>query len=206
MLVMQDDGNLVIYDTRNDSPTWSSETSGRENTSLYFQTDGDLVLYSGIDVIWKSDTSGRGEIIHFGSELNLSGKNILISAELAIEEKAPVDISSAVFVSFDPGEVVLYQGESIETPTVMLILQDDGNLVVYDKMSGDPIWSSGTVTNKESVLIFQDDGNLVLYAESKPEWSSKTEGRGDKLFFGSDEGSTPNRLQIAKYFSIKLKN
>ena len=85
-----------------------------------------------------------------------------------------------------------------------LILQDDGNLVIYRFLS-EPIWhtntggrkvttlyldkkgnltlkdksnkihwSSNSTGHKDSYLILQDDGNLVIYSQNKPIWASNS--------------------------------
>ena len=56
-LIMQRDGNLVIYDADH-RPTWSTNTHG-SGKSCYFrvQDDGNLVVYNYYDkAIWASNT------------------------------------------------------------------------------------------------------------------------------------------------------
>lgn len=43
-IIFQRDGNLVIYDLR-DNPKWSSRTNGLNNATLHLQSDGNLVIY-----------------------------------------------------------------------------------------------------------------------------------------------------------------
>jgi hypothetical protein len=58
-LVMQSDGNLVIYDTQNRA-YWSSITSGRGSSRLVMQTDGNLVIYDSANrPTWFSGTNGQ---------------------------------------------------------------------------------------------------------------------------------------------------
>lgn len=69
--------------------------------------------------------------------------------------------------------------ESKKHPYHVLIMQNDGNLVLY-KDNGDdtgtPIWATGTNPNG-SYAIMQDDGNLVVYdSNNKPLWASNTAG------------------------------
>ena len=59
-----------------------------------------------------------------------------------------------------------------------MILQDDGNLVVYDA-NKNPIWATGTNGQGEGPykLKVQEDGNVVLYDKDKnPLWATNTAG------------------------------
>ncbi len=57
-----------------------------------------------------------------------------------------------------------------------LVLQGDGNLVVYSS-AGLAVWSSGTYGTGASLFAVQGDGNLVLYtATGVAVWSSSTSG------------------------------
>lgn len=58
-LVLQQDGNLVLYEQAG-GPVWASGTDGREVSTALMQTDGNLVLYAPAgDAVWASDTSGN---------------------------------------------------------------------------------------------------------------------------------------------------
>jgi hypothetical protein len=54
-----------------------------------------------------------------------------------------------------------------------LILQSDGNLVLYNK-NLQPVWNTETFGAGTSALRIQEDGNLVLYGNSGAKWSSET--------------------------------
>lgn len=57
-----------------------------------------------------------------------------------------------------------------------LILQDDGNLVLYKTGVG-PLWATNTVGRGSSLAVMQADGNFVLYSSSGDAlWSTKTYG------------------------------
>ena len=59
-LVMQGDGNLVIY--KQGAAIWTSNTNGVDCTpyKLAMQSDGNLVIYGKNRPIWASDTNGQG--------------------------------------------------------------------------------------------------------------------------------------------------
>lgn len=57
-LVMQGDGNLVIY--RGNSALWASNTVNSDSsTNAYFQYDGNFVIYTKKGPIWASNTAGN---------------------------------------------------------------------------------------------------------------------------------------------------
>lgn len=59
-LVLQTDGNLVIYGP-NMSVVWNRGTQGLGGTTLAMQTDGNLVLYTATGgVVWHIGANGRG--------------------------------------------------------------------------------------------------------------------------------------------------
>src|SRR5260370_25344834 len=63
------------------------------------------------------------------------------------------------------GGTALWASNTVGKNAAEVILQSDGNLVIYDT-SGAIIWSSGTSGNSGSVIHLQNDGNLVLYSSS----------------------------------------
>jgi hypothetical protein len=74
-LVMQSDGNLVLYDGPTTSKAlWSSGTNGKPGASAIMQTDGNFVVYDGAhNALWSSGTSG-----HPGASLSLQDDGNLV--------------------------------------------------------------------------------------------------------------------------------
>lgn len=61
-LLMQNDGNLVVYDD-NHSPLWASNTQGKGIPKYRYvmQQDGNLVVYDQLNnALWASNTQGKG--------------------------------------------------------------------------------------------------------------------------------------------------
>ena len=85
-------------------------------------------------------------------------------SESAASESSSNDAGDAASSTMMPGES-LSPGESISSPSgqYQLILQHDGNLVLYDTSGPTPLWDSRTVGRSDRTLIMQPDGNLVLY-------------------------------------------
>lgn len=62
-LVMQADGNLVLYARRSGGAQiarWSSCTKGQAVTACRMQTDGNLVLYNGTRPVWATGSISPG--------------------------------------------------------------------------------------------------------------------------------------------------
>lgn len=57
-VVMQDDGNLVIYD--GNTAKWASDTAGHSGAYLVLQDDGTLQVISGGSVLWSSGGGPAG--------------------------------------------------------------------------------------------------------------------------------------------------
>ncbi len=63
-LVMQDDGNLVIYITGTPIPIWSSRTHGNPSVAwAAMQADGNFVIYKSDGTpIWDTNTHGANDV------------------------------------------------------------------------------------------------------------------------------------------------
>lgn len=78
-----------------------------------------------------------------------------------------------------PVDARLYIGQQLtaDQGPVRLVLQADGNLVIYRDDLGRPVWASNTEGKSISYLAMQGDGNLVLYStDGKAVWASNTAG------------------------------
>ena len=142
-LVMQGDGNLVYY--ADGHVQWATGTAGNPGASVVLQNDRNLVVYSGAGKpLWNSGTSCTALRAHRGERLN------------------------------QPADPQLRPGEFLTSPdrTYQLILQTDGNLVLYK--NGLAEWSSGTHGEANVRLYAQKDGNVVLYSGSTPIWQTNS--------------------------------
>ena len=71
----------------------------------------------------------------------------------------------------------------------LLILQDDGNLVLYGP-GYIPLWSAGTAGKGGTHLTLQSDGNLVLYtANNVAVWASGTHNSGANELLIQNDGN-----------------
>jgi len=156
--VLQSDGNMVLY--KGGSATWGSGTDGKGGTKLILQDDGNLVLYTADSKpVWGSDTSysTKTSTKYMGSQLSKGTR--------------------------------LNTNEYLRSPDwrYFLVMQSDGNLVLYTAGHAHALWGSGTDGKGGKYVTMQNDGNLVIYSDSKALWGSGTDGKGiGKLSLQSD--------------------
>ncbi|MFJ6901940.1 hypothetical protein [Streptomyces hokutonensis] len=82
----------------------------------------------------------------------------------------------------------LEHGQSVSSDEARLVMQTDGNLVVYDELS-QPRWGSDTVGHGWRATL-QDDGNFVVYTRSNQAvWGSGTEGNPGSTLWIQDDGN-----------------
>lgn len=173
--VMQGDGNFVLY-SKEGCALWNSQSAGHPGASLAVQGDGNAVVYAGATALWSSRTGG----IPPGP----TGCGMLGSNEgLAPGEHLTSCEGKYTLWMQDDGNFVLYHngvGAIWASSTVgpgfrFAAMQGDGNLVVYSE--GTAEWYSHTAGHAGAVLAVQDDGNLVIYQGNTPIWASGTAGR-----------------------------
>ncbi len=93
---------------------------------------------------------------------------------------------------FSAGSLNLNTWERATANNLELVMQNDGNLVIYPSGGNQAVWSSQTGHAPDwcalqCTMVFQHDGNLVLYKSGVPYWDSKTNGAVDGskiLIFG----------------------
>ncbi|MEV6171948.1 mannose-binding protein [Streptomyces sp. NPDC051954] len=81
---------------------------------------------------------------------------------------------------------VLEVNQAWTTNRIRMVMQTDGNLVVYNEL-GKAIWASMTFGQNHRA-IFQQDGNLVIHnADDRPIWASQSHGHdGAQLVLQGD--------------------
>ena len=131
-LEMQTDGNLVIYN-KAEVAVWNTGTFGSQAAYAYFQADGNLVLYSA------------------------TGSGVVPSPNLPTTPGPTIPATNT-------NSSKLFKGQTIYSSNgwYRLTMQNDGNLVIYNK-AGDAVWSTLTGGTAAHYAYFQADGNLVLY-------------------------------------------
>jgi hypothetical protein len=84
-LILQDDSNLVVYQSpgSNQVPRWSSNTQGQDSQYAIMQTDGNFVIYDSSqppNALWTTGTRGSPNCVLAikDSEDTMSGYTLTI--------------------------------------------------------------------------------------------------------------------------------
>ncbi|MFF4322368.1 hypothetical protein [Streptomyces sp. NPDC001568] len=199
-LVMQPDGNLVIYLVSRPGgyklPLWNSGTYGNPGAYATMQEDGNFVIYrkgGGPQQgggIWQTATYGSRTDINIGATFVDDGRLVVTGRSEdyywtteTIEQHVRVCASD---MSWD-------QGYWAQSASVWLVLQQDNNLVMYRKSDGKAIWGSGTYGSRNSLTLeIRDSGDLVLREYDRNEtvrWRSGTAGNSGAYALLQDDGN-----------------
>lgn len=97
--------------------------------------------------------------------------------------------------SSETGDVTVVNGpktlrvdESVESTKEKLIMQNDGNLVLYNK-DNQPLWATMT-SGSGLYAVFQYDGNLVVYnKDNQPVWATNTAGHYGAVLTLQNDGT-----------------
>jgi hypothetical protein len=185
-LVLQTDGNLVLYRFSDQHPLWASNTQGKGAKTATMQADGNFVIYnSNKNPLWSSETKGKG-----GVTLVLQDDGNLVIYKQ--------DGTTAVWASNTMQSATLTVDQSLAVNSQLisnngqyqLVLQTDGNLVLYRLSDKHPLWASGTKGKASTTATMQADGNFVIYDSQKHSlWASGTKGKGGVTLVLQDDGN-----------------
>ncbi|MBR8182761.1 peptidase S53 [Burkholderia ambifaria] len=191
-LLMQGDGNLVLYNTTNGAAVWNTRTYGNAGAYAVFQNDGNFVVYSANGaVLWYSATYGQSGSQHLSVQDD--GNMVIYQSFVPVFATATGTSSYAISASGSAvwnGGVVLSSGQSFTSGNGanVLIMQGDGNLVLLRQ--GVPVWNSGTYGHSGAFGVMQGDGNLVVYSPAgAPLWNSGTGGNSGATAYIQDDGN-----------------
>jgi hypothetical protein len=181
-LVVQNDGNMVIYD-RNGTATWSSNTwsQGVAPYRLVMQDDRNLVLYdSNNKATWSSNTYQQLAYDTLECDNHLYQNGFILSRNGRYYARLQDDGN---FVCYNSNQFINQNAfwatntGGIGRGPFKLVPQNDGNLCLYDS-TGKCTWSSNTWQKGQAPyrMVMQDDRNLVLYdSRNLAVWASNTQ-------------------------------
>ncbi|KQS73440.1 hypothetical protein ASG41_01950 [Modestobacter sp. Leaf380] len=179
-LTMQADGNVVASGTGG-RILWASYVYS-PGARLILQPDGNVVEYSAAgQVLWHSNTWNNPNAV---LTVRADGASAVTDAGSRVVWSTPADTPSGL----SSGQA-LYAGQYLVSPdaTHRLVMQEDGNLVLYG-MGGRVVWAT-YVYAPGSRLVLQPDGNLVSYSpRGEATWNSGTWGRAGATAALQDDG------------------
>jgi hypothetical protein len=174
-LIMQADGNVVLYRTDDGLALWASNTWGQPVTHAIMQQDGNFVAYDNAGhAHWSSNTWNNP-----GAWLVLQDDGNLVIYSLS---NAPLWATNTVQNWPAPSDRLL-PGQQLNvnekivsaSGRVELIMQADGNVVLYRTDNNTALWASATSGKPVTHAIMQNDGNFVAYdAGGHAYWDSGT--------------------------------
>jgi hypothetical protein len=178
-VVMQGDGNLVIYGKDGKSSVWSSHTSGHPGSWLMVRRDGNVVICAPEGaLLWTTDTWAPLGPAPIGPQMKpgdvLVPGATISSASGTYQFTYQADGNLVLYVQSGSSRKSRWASKTADKPPGSVAMQTDGNLVVYAP-GGRELWTSKTAGNPGSRLEVQDDGNVVIYRPGNdPIWSTKT--------------------------------
>jgi hypothetical protein len=177
-LVMQGDGNLVLY-SKTGAALWNSQTSGYPGARLVMQTDGNIVIYSASNVaLWWTGTTQNPDHLSYINNIFPSGRMYAGQSITTADRRFRLVLQGdGNLVLYAPNRVLWATGTD-GRPVAFLAMQGDGQLALYDRRTGlPPPFYSGTAGAGALQLVVQDDGNLVLYnGQGQAVWDTGTFG------------------------------
>ncbi|MFI9275292.1 ricin-type beta-trefoil lectin domain protein [Kitasatospora sp. NPDC052896] len=175
-LTLRTDGDLVLADQEAGHVLWTSGTAGHPGATAAMQVDGNFVLSDASGTpLWASGTwqqPGARTVVQQDGNLvayNADGKALWSTGTYY----GGVDAWGTSVAS----GTTLQPGDTVNSTAARLVMQTDGNLVLYSKATGNVRWSTGTWGHPGATATMQPDGNVVLYdANHNALWGASTWG------------------------------
>jgi len=188
LFAIQDDSNLVIYDTTNSNPIWKSGTSIDTDISnppqLIFQDDDNLVLYGYNTIsnkydkpIWNTNTAhttGTSTRLTMQDDGNL----VIYNNDVVIWSSA--DSTGSKILGGVIGNKFKCNGKNVNVINSSPSIKPGTTLNNCDALLS---------SNGKYIFIVQDDNNLAIWNTENPNfiWNSGTNSTGPiKLIYQSD--------------------
>ncbi|WP_157845479.1 hypothetical protein [Kitasatospora phosalacinea] len=204
-LVMQDDGNLVLYlvntSGRRGPAVWSSGTYNNPGAHLAMQDDGNLVVYrqggdTQANAVWSTSSWNNP-----GAYLTMwDGQVSLVTAQGRGLWETKTGVSVAVgYGGPNPAGMFnssrgLATGTWLKSNSVWLLNQQDGNVVLYRKSDGAALWSTHTANRPKSIAFVETTSNvaaIVMYAVDNGQtiWGTPVKGGPGTHAVVQDDGN-----------------
>ncbi|MFD6918468.1 hypothetical protein ACFWB2_10945 [Streptomyces virginiae] len=208
-LVMQADGNLVLYALGNPGgyklPLWNSGTYGNAGAYATMQEDGNFVIYKQGGgpqtggAIWQTASYGDHNDLKPVAKLESDGNFKVIGRK---DDRWGTHWSplrrekTTKLCAEDTAHQYRYwfDGDWAQSATVWMIIQQDNNVVIYRKSDGKAIWNSATYTTDYHTIDLRVgvDGDMTLRDWSdmdKVAWRTGTAGNPGAYALLQDDGN-----------------
>ncbi|MBZ5490921.1 MAG: hypothetical protein LAO76_08320 [Acidobacteriia bacterium] len=174
---MQSDGNFVVFNSSG-SAVFSTGTAGTGAVIIRVQDDGNLVLYK---FIWQAGTYATPAPGPFPPQTCKIG-TLLHAPQFMFGGQCIVSPSGQYMFYVDPSGLTFIYDIAHSTGTWAapgtggnagdyVLLQTNGNLVVYNSAGTIGLWNSVTTGSGADLLNMENDGRIILYA---PVWNAGT--------------------------------
>jgi hypothetical protein len=172
--ILQNDGNFVLYDA-NDIAIWNTGAVGYPGARLSLQNDGNLVLYSANGtVLFASNTQYNVPSV---CKTLASRQQLLPGSVLrACDGRTYLTFQrDGNLVAYRSNGSVLWSSGTQGWGGYTVLMQADGNLVMYRLADEYPLWQTGTAAYPGARFDVQNDGNSVVYdTGNHARWASGT--------------------------------
>ncbi len=216
MLVMQPDGDLVLY--VGGKPSWSSGTASKAGSYVVMDPLGALVIYDcNHTPVWTSETSAPGSIaVVDAGTLTVQESPSTKVLWTSRGKRTPSPAHDILAVGFDPdlnpgdpedpwdpvaGALLAGIQPSYSNPVTGEIRQEhkaDRSMRTQVGFGGDSLGVNSTLAPNQSLTsangtyhcTFQSDGNLVVYDQGgNVKWASGTNGKGPTRCIMQSDGN-----------------
>lgn len=190
VLIMQSDGNLVVYTGPGYVATWSSGTYGNPGAYVQLQSNGDVVVYSATgSLLWHSGQYGSPSELLMQPDGNL----VEYGSGIAMWYTATGHVDNTSFIGLDRlnPSATMGPGNFIRSSDgrYIVILQSDNNFVEYGP-GWHALWNSHSGASGGSYIVMQTDGNLVEYTPNNTAvWYTATGGYGSSFAIIQSDGN-----------------
>jgi hypothetical protein len=167
-LIIQSDGNLVLYSIKLNKILWQTNTSGNNNARLSMQRDGNLVIYNtNKQPIWSSGTNNN-----IGNKFELTETGQLIMNTLNTLFSTPIKCLNPFTLNNIKDYYDTY-GNYFQLNVFNMIYQEDNKIIYpYIKYSNGFNWN-----NNGFKFRIQNDGHLILTNNNDQiQWNSGKSG------------------------------
>ncbi|WP_033218167.1 hypothetical protein [Kitasatospora phosalacinea] len=172
-LSMQSDGNLVLYlNAANGSHIqvlWSTGTWNNPGAYAVMQTDGNFVIYraggESAGAVWSTQTWNQP-----GAVFVLTEGDLLVGSDQtgAVSWESKTGYLPALVngePTAQPADTIapdasLGANHWVESSSTVLIMQGDGNLVLYRKSDGAAVWATGTWNHPNAIAAVNGASGL----------------------------------------------